>query len=1093
MAQEKDNEKGLNRPEDVRDRKRVEETVRGQADLLQKTFNSMTDAIFILEAKAPPAAPTILECNEAASAIFGYDKTEMLGKTTDFLHVSEGTLREFQSQLYSAVQQGRFPFHLQEFRMKRKDGSVFPSEHSVSQLLNDKGERTGWISIVRDITERKRAEEGLRRAEAQYHAVVESQTELICRYKADGTFTFVNEAYCRYFGKKPEELIGHRFMPLPPEDRENVRKKMASISADNPTVSYEQQVILPSGEVRWQEWMDRGIFDDKLRLVEYQSVGRDITERKQMEEALGRSEERFRNIFATTPDCVFIKDIALRYVEVNPAVEKLAALPASRLIGLGDEDIFGEEAAVHLRENDSRVLKGEIIEDDEIAPYQGVPRIFHTIKVPLRESSGIIIGILGTARDITERKRMEEALRDSLEHEKLLSDLVRNASLAVSIGYPDGRIGSCNPAFSELTGYTVEELKTIDWNLNLTPPEWREFTSAKLQELAHTKKAVRYEKEYIRKDGSRVPIELVVHPKYDSESNLQYYFAFVTDITERKRAEEALRRRVEELAALQATVLDITGRLDLPTLLQTIVERAARLLGAPAGGMYLCDPEKQEARCMVSYNTPHDYTGAVLKYGQGAAGIVAQTGEPLVVDDYRTWQGRATAFEEERPFSALLTVPMIWQSRVTGVIHVLDDTASRRFTQADQELLTLFANHAAIAVENARMLEQEKRHAEEIRRYSTNLERLVFERTKKVSESERRFRELADLLPQIVFEIDGNGNVQYMNRAGFAATGLSEEEFSRGLNASRVLAPAEHDRAVRGMRRIMGGEMIGEREFTVLRRDGTTFPVIVYTAPILREGKSAGLRGIAIDITERKRMEEKLRAAREQLEYVVTSNPAVIYAGKPLADYSDWHLTYISESVLTMLGFEPKDFVGHPEFWERHLPPEDVRRVLAEVPRFWEEGHHTFEYRFLHKDGTYRWIREEAKVIRDAAGKPVEAMGYWTDVTERKRMEEEIRASKERLEYVVASNPAVIYTGKPFSDYTDFDFTYVSGNITMLLGCDVRDFIDDPRFWSEHVHPDDRQRVAAEIPRVFTEDHLDLEYRFRHKDGTYRWIRERTG
>jgi PAS domain S-box-containing protein len=129
-------------------------------------------------------------------------------------------------------------------------------------------------------------------------------------------------------------------------------------------------------------------------------------------------------------------------------------------------------------------------------------------------------------------------------------------------------------------------------------------------------------------------------------------------------------------------------------------------------------------------------------------------------------------------------------------------------------------------------------------------------------------------------------------------------------------------------------------------------------------------------------------------------------------------------------------------------------------------------------------------VIRDAAGKPVEVMGYWTDVTERKRMEDEIRASKERLEYVVASNPAVIYTGKPFSDYTDFDFTYVSSNITILLGYDARDFIDDPKFWSKHVHPEDRQRVAAEIPRVFTEDHLDLEYRFRHKDGTYRWIRE---
>jgi PAS domain S-box-containing protein len=305
-------------------------------------------------------------------------------------------------------------------------------------------------------------------------------------------------------------------------------------------------------------------------------------------------------------------------------------------------------------------------------------------------------------------------------------------------------------------------------------------------------------------------------------------------------------------------VLDITGSHDLPILLRTIVERATRLLGAPAGGMYLCDPEKQEARCVVSYNTPHDYTGTVLKYGEGAAGIVVQTGEPLIVDDYRTWQGRANVFEEKRPFRALLTVPMIWQGRVTGVIHVLDDTASRRFTQADQELLTLFANHAAIAVENARLLEQEKHHAEELVRYSTSLERLVLERTKKLAAGERRFRELADLLPQIVFEIDENGNIQFMNRGAFAATGCTEEEFRRGLNAFQMFAPADHDRAKQGIRRIMTGETIGGREFAVLRRDGTTFPVIVYTAPVMREGKTVGLRGIAMDITERKRMEARL-------------------------------------------------------------------------------------------------------------------------------------------------------------------------------------------------------------------------------------------
>jgi len=191
-----------------------------------------------------------------------------------------------------------------------------------------------------------------------------------------------------------------------------------------------------------------------------------------------------------------------------------------------------------------------------------------------------------------------------------------------------------------------------------------------------------------------------------SRDALETIAAQISSAVARLGAEDALRRRAEELATLQATVLDITAPHDLPTLLQTIVERATRLLDTPIGGLYLCDPDQQEVRCVVSYNTPHDYAGTVLKYGEGAAGTVAQTGEPLIIDDYRTWSGRAAIYEEEHPFTAVLSAPMIWQGQVTGVINVLHDVETRRFTQADLELLTLFANHAAIAVENARLYEK---------------------------------------------------------------------------------------------------------------------------------------------------------------------------------------------------------------------------------------------------------------------------------------------------------------------------------------------------------------------------------------------------
>ena len=344
----------------------------------------------------------------------------------------------------------------------------------------------------------------------------------------------------------------------------------------------------------------------------------------------------------------------------------------------------------------------ELVEE-RVITRTGEERIIAWHNSILRDATGRIVATLSSGNDITERKRMEEEIRSLARFPS------ENPNPVLRLDR-QGTVLSANEASKALLQ---------DWGSGIgqvAPKSWRDLATDALS----TGQSRNIDIEFGGKSYT-----FLVKPLMEAG----YVNLYGRDITERKRAEEALCRRAEELAALQSTVLDITGHHDLPILLQTIVERAARLLGAPAGGMYLCDPEKQEARCVVSYNTPHDYTGTVLKYGEGAAGIVAQTGEPLIVDDYRTWQGRATVFEEKRPFMAVLTVPMIWQGRVTGVIHVLDDTASRRFTQTDQELLTLFANHAAIAVENTRLLEQEKRHAEELTRYSTNLEQLVFERT----------------------------------------------------------------------------------------------------------------------------------------------------------------------------------------------------------------------------------------------------------------------------------------------------------------------------------------------------------------------------
>src|SRR5262247_3434124 len=189
---------------------------------------------------------------------------------------------------------GRAQFD-EESRITRPDGEVRWVHDRVFPIRDEYGEIYRLAGIVEDITGRKMIEEALRESEERYRSVVESQTELICRYLPDTTLTFVNDSYCRYFGKTQEELIGTKFLDLIPKSaREAARNHIESL-VENPRIEIdEHEVLLPDGSIGWQQWVDHAILDSNGIVVEFQAVGRDITERKQIEEERREGEERLR-------------------------------------------------------------------------------------------------------------------------------------------------------------------------------------------------------------------------------------------------------------------------------------------------------------------------------------------------------------------------------------------------------------------------------------------------------------------------------------------------------------------------------------------------------------------------------------------------------------------------------------------------------------------------------------------------------------------------------------------------------------------------------------------------------------------------------
>ncbi len=147
----------------------------------------------------------------------------------------------------------------------------------------------------------------------------------------------------------------------------------------------------------------------------------------------------------------------------------------------------------------------------------------------------------------------------------------------------------------------------------------------------------------------------------------------------------------------------------------------------------------------------------MLKYGDGAAGTVAETSKPLIIDDYRAWEGRAEVYDKEESFQAIISVPVIWQEQIQGVLHILREVEDTKFSQVDLDLLMTLANHAAIAMENARLLQQIQRHADE-------LEERVAERTQELrtvanvmAGREVRMAELKEVITKLRRQLEASG------------------------------------------------------------------------------------------------------------------------------------------------------------------------------------------------------------------------------------------------------------------------------------------------------------------------------------------------
>ena len=279
-----------------------------------------------------------------------------------------------------------------------------------------------------------------------------------------------------------------------------------------------------------------------------------------MEKKLRASENKFRGVIENSTDAIALADDRGTLIEWNPAAERITGLKRSEVLGLPQWEVILRMLPEHkktvrmletLREQWSAVVGSgyasglERMTEIEIQTPLGERRVIQTNGFVIDAEQGRLAGAI--MRDVTERRKMEDALRDLLNREQLMGDIIRQTSVMVGVFGLDGKRLMVNNATVQQTGYSEAELLSPVGTIDLTPPEWRDYEAEKLAELQRTRQAVRYQSEILCKDGSRLPADVIVHPHLDGAGNIDAFYIFASDITERKNAEDERGRLIVEL------------------------------------------------------------------------------------------------------------------------------------------------------------------------------------------------------------------------------------------------------------------------------------------------------------------------------------------------------------------------------------------------------------------------------------------------------------------------------------------------------------------------------------------------------------------
>ena len=735
----------------------------------------------------------------------------------------------------------------------------------------------------------------------------------------------------------------------------------------------------------------------------------EITERKQLEKVMPKREEVYLDLVENANDLIQSVTPDGRFLYVNRAWRETLGYSQEEVGRLSLFDIIHPDSQAHCRQVFQRVVAGESVDRVEVTfVTKDGKEVMVEGSANCRFADGKPVATRGIFRNITEDKRVAEALKRSDAFSKTVLNSINEAVCLIDVH--DFRIVGVNNAYLEQVALKEEEVigKTCyEVTHHRSKPCAAPDDICPLLDTVATGEQSVAEHVHYGADGEKMCVEVSTSPVKDENGKVTQVVHVSRDITERKQKEEALRQSEERYRNLVENAMDIICTV------------------TPDGAVTSLNPV---------FETITGWSCSE-RIGKQFASMVHPEDLPLVME----------MFQE------------VFREGTAGALEARILTKSGEYLQVEVKGTPLTEGETVIGFLGiARDITERKRMEEAL------------------TESEKRFRGLANFLPLTVFEMDDKGDFTFINRQGVETFGYSTDgttEAPTGLETTaEIFVPEDRDRVMKNRQSVLNGEDIGNVEYTAVRRDGSTFPVEVFYAPIIHAGKRTGLRGVLIDITERKRMEEALTESEKRFRGLANFLPLTVFEMDDKGDF-----TFINRQGFETFSY-PTGEIGEAstrlETTVEIFVPEDRDRVRKNRQRVLNgEDIGNVEYTAVRRDGsTFPVEVFYAPIIH--AGKRTGLRGILIDITERKRVEEELRVK----DNAIASSINAIAIADRVGD-----LTYVNPAFLKMWGYDDEKEVlgeEAVEFWQ-------MQEQAAEIMEALQEKgSWEGELTATKKDGT---------